>query len=69
MKKNNIPCITPFCGGISFCRGLCHKCYDAAYWIIINGKTTWSNLIENGKAHSAKQGSNMRIRRKEWFGG
>jgi len=43
-------CMRPGCTSPSYCRGLCHGCYQAASVLVRQGKTTWDKLVQAGKA-------------------
>lgn len=46
------PCIINGCQRPRFCRGLCRKCYRAAYQSVAIGQTSWEELQPLGLAHA-----------------
>jgi hypothetical protein len=43
-------CLNPSCPRDANTRGLCKSCYHTACRLIKQGRTTWAELIEQGKA-------------------
>lgn len=50
MKK----CLVPECDHNASCRGLCRSCYQTAFVLIKQGKTTWDQLVSFGLAGPTK---------------
>lgn len=62
-------CMTPDCeGGKAYSRGLCKRCYEAAYHLIRGGETTWGELEGRGLCRPrAKRGPKPRAFRRAFL--
>lgn len=45
-------CLNPNCDGAQFSRGLCRSCYQLASRLVREGRTTWKELVEKGRAQA-----------------
>ena len=48
-------CLTPSCSRLAGSRGLCRKCYQAAWFWIHDGKGTWEDLEKGGHTLPTKR--------------
>jgi hypothetical protein len=42
------------CGGNTYCRGVCRRCYRVYLGAVLNGETTWQRLESAGLAKSGR---------------
>lgn len=59
-------CLNPNCHRTEKCRGLCHVCYTSARNLIVKGLTTWTILVNAGKARPTNHGPGYG-KVKEWL--
>ena len=59
-------CMFPKCTNIVTARGLCHKHYGTANFLVYRGTTTWDELIKNNKALPSGKGISRSVE-KQWF--
>jgi hypothetical protein len=49
-------CMVPTCPNTpNASRGLCHACYKRAQILVAEGKTSWQELIDNGRCQPARR--------------
>ena len=53
-------CLMKGCGEPVYIRGLCRKCYQAAYRQIVAGEVTWEQLVAARKALAARPAGKRR---------
>lgn len=54
-------CLRPGCGRTARARGLCDSCYQGAFNLVSNKRTTWEELEKNGKSLKSSRKFNSKI--------
>lgn len=47
-------CFNPNCTATDYARGLCKRCYQAAFGLVQRGEITWDELMVNGKIRPSR---------------
>jgi hypothetical protein len=63
-RKEKEQCINPTCKNEGVARGLCRKCINHVYWLILSGQFTNEQLVEAGKILPAHHAAKTK---KDWF--
>ena len=64
---NDPKCLNPHCEKQQFQRGLCRSCYQSARRYVKLGKTSWENLVNQGKALVPLKPGFQPTEKTKWF--
>lgn len=67
MSKQKADCLAPHCPEKGSRLGLCIKCYQTARRLVLDGKTTWEALEQQGKTRRKNSSPNAKNKTAEWL--